>query len=148
MVLPSDLAIAHEAARARVVERPGREVDVVGSVADVLRASPPICCGSPASGAQRALGLAGGARRVDHRRAGLVGRRPGSDVRRRLGQQRIAVEHAGPAPRRRTRGSSRPSGSSARMRLEERGELGVDVDDRGVAVVDDVGRLLVGRAGS
>ena len=36
-------------------------------------------------------------------------------------------------------------GISGRIRANSGGELGIDVHDRGVAVVDDVGRLVVGQ---
>ena len=113
-----------------------------GPVADQPEQRGALGCGSPGAGAQRALRLAGRARRVDHRRARLagVGRhrisgRRGVDQRRRpavMPVERRTVEHE----------DVLDLGDLRADLLEERRELGVDVDDRRVAVVGDVRRLL------
>ena len=133
-----------EPAWTRVIERPGREVDVVGSVADVLhqRGTGPRVGGGASV---RALGLAGGARGVGHRGAALVDVGPVECLGRRGRDQRVdgghpvgrvTVEHQH-VDDLRDLGSDPP---------DEVGELGVDVHRRRVAVVDDVRRLLVGES--
>ena len=107
--------------------------------------SAPLCAGRAASRRNAPFGLPGRARGVDHRRPGLgrppalvsgsLGDRGGDQlVDRCHARRRRAVEHEDRA---------RTFGMSARIAGEHRRELGVDVDDRRVAVVDDVGRLLV-----
>ena len=91
---------------------------------------------------QRALRLAGGARGVDHRRPGLRRRRDVRLVRRRGLHQLVTGDH----PRRR-RAVVDEVGRHAREvaadAFEHRRELGVDVHEDRVAVVGDVGGLLV-----
>ena len=95
--------------------------------------------------AECSLGLAGGSRRVRHRRAALVARGSIPHVRRGGRHERVGGDHAvgcltiehqhvGDL------GDLRPDA------LEERGVLGVDPHRGRVTVVDDVGRLLVGQS--
>jgi hypothetical protein len=154
-VLGVELALQHdglahrdrarrEAAGTRVVERPGGEIDVVGPIADVLHqrgTGPGVGGGAP----ERTLGFAGRARRVGHRGAALVDVGALHHVGRRSGDQRVDRGHP--------RGSVAVEdqqvddlGNLVADPPEQFGELGVDVDGGGVAVVDDVRRLLVGEA--
>ena len=96
--------------------------------------------------AERPLRLAGRARRVDHRGARLVavGRVQVASVGRCV-DQRVDRGHPVGASPSNTR-MLVDLGDLAADPLEQRRELGVDVDRRRVAVVDDVGGLLVGQS--
>ena len=137
----------HEPAGPGVVQRAGRDVHVVEPVADELHERHALR-GVGVVAPERALRLARGARRVDHRGAGrgrvaVDGRGPLG--RRRGRDQVVAGLHAVERLRRRTRPRADTFGNLRADAGEQRGELGIDEHDRGVAVVDDVGGLVVGQ---
>ena len=154
-VLGVELALEHhrlthpqrgrqESAGTGVIQRAGGEVDVVELVADELqhrRSLLGVACG----GAERALRFAGGARGVDHRAGGrcariVVDRARVGGLDERIDRDhaagRLAVEHEHVSD----------LGNLVADPGEQGRVVGVDVHDTGVAVVDDVGGLLVGEA--
>ncbi len=133
--VPERMGDAHEPAGTRVVERAGREVHVVGRIAEEAAATRRSVAGSPSwSGAP----LPSAGRWCPTCRSWWPPRPPAPAAARpptppRTGRRRR---------RRRRRGLRAPSGSQARIVSISDGELGVDVDHRRVGVVDDVGRFL------
>ena len=115
----------------------GGQVDVVGDVADQAEQGRPPTRGrgGPPDGP---FGLAGRPGGVDH------GAAAASASSATSGGWRGSCPAAAPGRRRRRRPAPRsPSGSVAQPG-DQAGVLGVDVDDLGVAVVDDVGGFLGG----
>ena len=144
--LAQRLRDAHEPARTRVVQRAGRDVDVVGRVADQPEQcrrpgpGPRHWCAARPSACRSCPTCRSSWRPVRRCRAARARGRRRLDEGVDLGHagRRLAVEHE----------DVLDLGDVRADLLEERRELGVDVDDRRVAVVGDVRRLLVVTAGS
>ena len=133
-----------ERQRARVVQRTGREVHrrAVEQVHGLHERGDRDGVGA---GAHRALGLPGGARRVDHRGAGGARARVVGHLGRRGGLRARPRRPSATHPS----GASPPNTSTARTfgqlvahRRDQRRLLGVDDHERGVGVVDDVLHLV------